>query len=60
MQESKKLVRSSTDTMIAGVCSGLAQYFSVDPVLGAPDICCAGTGQWAGRCAVHRDVDHRS
>lgn len=33
MQESKKLVRSSTDTMIAGVCSGLATYFGVDPVI---------------------------
>jgi phage shock protein C len=29
----KKLTRSTTDRMIAGVCSGLADYFSLDPVL---------------------------
>jgi len=29
----KRLVRSSTDKMIGGVCGGLAAYFEVDPVL---------------------------
>ncbi|GAB4478064.1 MAG: hypothetical protein Kow00124_22030 [Anaerolineae bacterium] len=29
----KKLMRSSTDKMVAGVCGGLAQYLNVDPVL---------------------------
>jgi phage shock protein C len=27
-----KLVRSDTDKMIAGVCGGLAEYLSIDPV----------------------------
>lgn len=27
------LTRSRTDTMIAGVCGGLAEYFSVDPII---------------------------
>jgi phage shock protein C len=29
----KTLTRSSTDTKIAGVAGGLAEYFDVDPVL---------------------------
>ncbi|NLI70726.1 MAG: PspC domain-containing protein [Firmicutes bacterium] len=29
----KKIYRSATDKMIAGVCGGLADYFDVDPVL---------------------------
>lgn len=29
----KRLVRSSNDKMISGVCGGLASYFDVDPVL---------------------------
>ena len=29
----KKLYRSMTDSMIAGVCGGLAEYFNVDTVL---------------------------
>jgi phage shock protein C len=29
----KRLYRSSSDRMIAGVCGGLAQYFNVDPVI---------------------------
>ena len=28
-----KLYRSSTDSRIAGVCGGLAEYFGVDPTL---------------------------
>ena len=31
--ESKKLYRSNTDKMIAGVCGGLGQYFGVDSTL---------------------------
>ncbi len=31
--ETKKLYRSNTDKMIAGVCGGLGQYFGVDPTL---------------------------
>jgi phage shock protein PspC (stress-responsive transcriptional regulator) len=29
----KRLRRSSDDKIIAGVCSGLADYFGIDPVL---------------------------
>lgn len=29
----KKLYRSKTDRMIAGVCGGLAKYFEVDPII---------------------------
>ena len=29
----KKLYRSTTDTMLAGVCSGLAEYANLDPTL---------------------------
>lgn len=29
----KKLYRSTTDTMIGGVCGGLAEYFDLDPTL---------------------------
>ena len=31
--ETKKLHRSRTDKMIAGVCGGLGKYLSVDPTL---------------------------
>lgn len=31
--EQKKLVRSTTDKMIAGVCAGVANYFNIDVVL---------------------------
>jgi phage shock protein C len=30
---SKRLYRSTEDKMIAGVCGGIAEYFSVDPVI---------------------------
>ena len=33
MATPKKLYRSRDDRMIAGVCGGLAEYFSVDPVI---------------------------
>jgi phage shock protein C len=29
----KRLVRSSTDSKIAGVCGGLADYFDIDPMI---------------------------
>ncbi len=31
--ETKRLYRSRTDTMIAGVCSGLANFFGLDPTI---------------------------
>jgi phage shock protein C len=30
--EDKRLARSRSDRMIAGVCGGLADYFGIDPV----------------------------
>lgn len=30
---SKRLYRSSSNKMIAGVCGGLAEYFNIDPVI---------------------------
>ncbi len=29
----KKLYRSNTNKMVAGVCGGIGEYFSVDPTL---------------------------
>ncbi len=47
MQE-KKLLRSSTDKVIAGVCSGLGHYMGIDPtvirVIWALTCILAGTG----------------
>jgi phage shock protein C len=31
--DEKKLYRSNSDKMIAGVCGGLGKYFGVDPTL---------------------------
>lgn len=33
MENTKQLVRNPHDTMVAGVASGLADYFNVDPTL---------------------------
>jgi len=33
MNNSKRLFRSNTDKMVAGVCGGLAQYLGVDPTI---------------------------
>ena len=32
-EEVKKLYRSTSDRMIAGICGGLGDYFSIDPTL---------------------------
>jgi phage shock protein C len=44
----KKLMRSSTDKRIAGVCAGLADYFDMDPTIVRLVwlllVCFAGTG----------------
>jgi phage shock protein PspC (stress-responsive transcriptional regulator) len=32
-EEPKRMYRSRTDRVIAGVCAGLGKYFNVDPVL---------------------------
>ena len=29
----KRLVRSTTDRKLAGVCAGIAEYFEIDPTL---------------------------
>ncbi|HEY4692816.1 MAG TPA: PspC domain-containing protein [Bellilinea sp.] len=31
--EPKRLFRSRTDTMLGGVCAGLAKYFTLDPTV---------------------------
>lgn len=31
--ETKRLYRSRTDTMLGGVCAGLAKYFNLDPTV---------------------------
>lgn len=31
--ENKRLYRSSTNCMIAGVCGGIGEYFNIDPTL---------------------------
>lgn len=33
LAEYKKLYRSNNDRMLAGVCSGLAKYFNIDPTI---------------------------
>jgi phage shock protein C len=33
MEEPRKLYRSQSQRMVAGVCGGLAEYFSIDPTL---------------------------
>jgi len=44
----KRLVRSTNDRKVAGVCAGLADYFDIDPiiirVLWIVAFLCAGTG----------------
>jgi PspC domain len=32
-REPKRLLRSSDDRVIAGVCAGLGRYFGIDPVI---------------------------
>jgi len=34
--ENKRLYRSSVNTMLAGVCGGIAEYFNIDPTLIIP------------------------
>ena len=33
MEQPKRLYRSDADKMIAGVCGGIAEYFTLDPTL---------------------------
>lgn len=33
MNQPKRLLRSTDDTMVAGVCGGLARYLNLDPTL---------------------------
>ena len=32
-EEYKRLYRSNRDSMVAGVCGGLAEYFAIDPTI---------------------------
>ena len=47
----RKLMRSSTDKKIGGVCAGLAEYLDIDPtivrVVWLLAVLCAGTGIFA-------------
>lgn len=46
-RETKKLYRSETDKMIAGVCGGIGEYFNVDSTiirLVWAVLACSGTG----------------
>lgn len=31
--ENKKLYRSNSDVMLAGVCAGIGEYFDIDPTI---------------------------
>lgn len=33
MTMNKKLYKSTTDRMVAGVCGGVAEYFNIDPTI---------------------------
>lgn len=47
---SKKLVRSRTDRLIAGVCGGLADYFDVDATVVRVVFVLASFGHGLGVC----------
>ena len=52
----KRLQRSRTEKMIAGVCGGLAEYFGVDPTLvvsGSDAVAAAITCLWVGSVECH-------
>jgi len=46
--EQKKLYKSTTNKMLAGVCGGIGEYLNVDPtairVIWAIIACCGGVG----------------
>ena len=48
MTDTKRLVRPRSDRWIAGVCSGIARYFALDPtlirVLWVLFVCLGGSG----------------
>lgn len=48
--EKKKIVRSSTDLIVAGVCGGLADYFQIDSslvrIIFILLVICGGSGLW--------------
>lgn len=48
MAEIKKLYRNTSNKMVAGVCSGLADYLNLDPTIVRLAwlfaVCCAGVG----------------
>ena len=57
MDERKRLYKSRNNKMICGVCSGIADYFNIDPsivrVLWAVLVLAAGTGVLAYiACAI--------
>ena len=52
----KRLFRSRTDRKLAGVCSGIAEYFDIDPVIirlvWLISIFCCGSGLLAYLIAI--------
>jgi len=47
MKMEKRLYRNTSDKMLAGVCSGVAEYFNLDPTLvrlGVVVLCAAAGG----------------
>ena len=60
----RKLRRSSSNKMLAGVCSGIADFFGIDPtivrLIWAVLICCYGTGLLLYiKCAIIMPLDMR-
>ena len=58
-KNSRKLYRSRTQRMIAGVCGGLAEYFNVDATLMRVLFLLLAVFGGSGICDLYRDVDHR-
>jgi len=48
----KKLYRSKTNRMLAGVCGGLGEYFNIDPVIFRIAVVLTGVGLIAYLAAI--------
>ncbi len=58
--EGKKLVRNKTNKMIGGVCSGVADYFGVDPTIVRIVWVLLGIRSWSRHTRIHRMLDHNA
>ena len=52
MDSYKKLYRSKTNRMLAGVCGGLGEYFNIDPVIFRIAVVLTGVGLIAYLAAI--------